>query len=138
MYFPLSHDGVRGKSIGVPAEELEPGRARISVTPPSAVGAAIGDVYWVLREKDGTWWARRKIESSGYSAVLVIPPDPPKASLLGRFAHRGVIEEDWFGFLVLDMPPGTDLGAVRWMLDAGVREGDWEYEELCVTDAWRA
>jgi len=42
-----------------------------------------------------------------------------------------------FGLTVVDVPPDADLTRVRRLLDAGQRDGWWDYDELCVTDAWR-
>ncbi|MDX3192374.1 DUF4265 domain-containing protein [Streptomyces sp. MN03-5084-2B] len=137
VYFPMPHGPVPGMSISVQAEELEFGRAPLLDTPPTAVGAAVGDVYRVRPRSGGTWWAEEKLESSGICAVLVLPPEPPPVSILGRFAHLGVKGDDFFGIAVLEIPPDADLGAVRRLLDDGVADGSWEYEELCVTDAWK-
>jgi hypothetical protein len=43
-----------------------------------------------------------------------------------------------FGLTVIDVPPEADLRLVRQLLDTGKRDGWWDYDELCVTEAWRS
>jgi hypothetical protein len=43
-----------------------------------------------------------------------------------------------FGLAVIDVPPNADLYRARQLLDDGQRDGWWDYDELCVTDAWNA
>lgn len=42
-----------------------------------------------------------------------------------------------FGLTAIDVPPDADLRLVRQLLDTGKRDGWWDYDELCVTEAWR-
>jgi myo-inositol catabolism protein IolC len=43
-----------------------------------------------------------------------------------------------FGLTAIDVPPDADLRLIRQLLDIGQRDGWWDYDELCVTDAWNA
>jgi hypothetical protein len=38
--------------------------------------------------------------------------------------------------VALDIPPGSDLRAIREQLDAGAADGSWEWEEGRIDDAW--
>ena len=50
----------------------------------------------------------------------------------------GATGSNWFGLVVIDVAPDDQLPLVRALLDAGQRRGWWDYDELCVTDAWKA
>jgi hypothetical protein len=133
-------------SIGMPAEEVGPGLARLVQPPAMAVGGAKGDVVRTRQDADGTLWAEEKVESSGHSAVRLrlveVGPlgelsEKTGALLHDGFAPLGVTGFDLFGTAFLDIPPGVDVAAVRGLLDEGARERRWEYEELFVAEWFR-
>ncbi|MEV0611217.1 DUF4265 domain-containing protein [Polymorphospora rubra] len=128
------------------AELLSPDKVRLPRAPLAAVNAAKGDVFRVRREPDGSLWIQEKLRASGYCAIRVMrtpdsplgPFEPGVGAILDRFAELGVTGAGMFGIAVIDVPPNADLHALRRLLDAGERDGWWTYEELCVTDDWRA
>jgi len=40
--------------------------------------------------------------------------------------------------VALNVPPDRDLGEVKRLLQRGRDAGWWEYEEGCITEAWRS
>lgn len=143
LWFSLS--GGPATAVGVGAEVLAPDRLRLLFAPWSALDAAKGDVYRVHKGDDGKLWAREKIEASGFCTIrLVLTDDSPIGSLnagveavLDKFFALGVTGSGMFGLAVIDIPRDADITRVRRLLDSGQRDGWWDYDELCVTDAWR-
>jgi Domain of unknown function (DUF4265) len=132
--------------LGMGAEVLAPDRVRLQSAPWAALNAAKGDVFHVQRSADGQLWAQEKLEASGYCAIrLVLAPDSPLGPLkarvdaiLDKFTALGITGSGMFGLAVIDVPPDADLYLVRQLLDTGQHDGWWDYDELCVTDAWKA
>jgi hypothetical protein len=95
---------------------------------------------------DGRLWVREKVEASGFCAIrLDIDDGSPIGSLnagvnaaLDILAAVGVTGDGMFGLAVIDIPPDADLTEVRDLLEVGRREGWWTYQDLCVTEAWKA
>jgi hypothetical protein len=133
-------------AMSVPAELLAPDRVRLLSAPWAALNAAKADVYRVQTEDDGELWAQEKIQASGFCALrLILTDDSPLGTLnagvealLEKFSALGVTGSGMFGLAVIDLPPDCDLTVVRDLLDTGQRDGWWDFEELCVTDAWKA
>ena len=133
-------------SMGMGAEALSPDTVRLPSTPWAALDAAKGDIFRVRPDATGALWVEEKLEASGYCAIRVaLVPDGPLGPLtnhvnaiLGKFAPWGATGSGMFGLAVVDVPPTADLPAVRRLLDKGQGDGWWDYDELCVTDAWTA
>ncbi len=144
VWFHMS--GGPATALGVCAEVVPPDQVRLPSAPWAALNAARGDVFRVQPDTDGQLWAQDKVETSGYCAIrIVLADDSPLGPLtdgvqaiLGKFAALGVTGSGMFGLVVIDVPPDADLHRVRRLLDTGQRDGWWDYDELCVTDAWRA
>jgi hypothetical protein len=129
------------------AEALSPDRVRLPFAPWAALNAAKGDIFRVQREEDGQLWVGEKIEASGYCAIRVMlasddgplgPLDVGTEAILEKFKALGVTGNGMFGLTAIDVPPDADLRRVRHLLDTGKRDGWWDYDELCVTEAWRS
>jgi hypothetical protein len=137
--------GSSGKAFGIGAEAVATDRVRISFSPPVELNAAVGDIFRVQRGTDNELWVQEKLEASGYCAIRVVPAsgsplglgDAGVEAILGKFAALGVTGSNWFGLVVIDVAPDTQLPLVRRLLDAGQRSRWWDYDELCVTCAWR-
>ena len=133
-------------ALGMGAEALSPDRVRLPRAPWAALNAAKDDIFRVQRQRDGELWVQEKFEASGYCAIRVLlasdsPLGPLEAgteAILDKFTALGVTGSGMFGFTVIDVPPTADLHLVRHLLDIGKRDGWWDYDELCVTDAWKA
>lgn len=131
---------------GMGAEALAPDRVRLQSAPWAALNAAKGDIFHVQRGTDGQLWAQEKLEASGFCAIRVmLAPDgplgpfkPPVDTILDKFTVLGITGSGMFGLAVIDVPPDADLYLVRELLDTGERDGWWDYDELCVTEAWKA
>jgi hypothetical protein len=142
VWFPMS--GGPATAIGMGVERLAPDRVRLPTAPWAKLGAAKGDIFQVRVAPDGGLWVDKKLEASGYCAVrLMLAEDSPLGPLecgveviLDKFIAVGVTGSGMFGLVVIDVPPDADLLAVRKLLNTGQREGWWDVEELCVTDAW--
>lgn len=144
VWFRVSGGPATG--LGVTAEALSPNRVRLLYAPWAALNAAEGDVFDVQRGPDGQLWVQEKVQASGYCAIRVrLAPDSALGPLtsgvdaiLTKFTPLGITGSGMFGLAVIDVPPDADLYAVRQLLDIGQREGWWTYDELCITDAWKA
>ncbi len=144
VWFRLS--GGPATALGTAAERLAPDRVRLLYSPWAQLDAARGDIYRVEQGEDGQLWVRQKLQPSGYCAVRVTLADDsplgrPTAgveAILDKFAVLGVTGAGMFGLAVLDIPPHADMRGVRQLLHHGQRDRWWDYEELCVTAAWRA
>ncbi|BCB88785.1 hypothetical protein Psuf_060980 [Phytohabitans suffuscus] len=133
-------------ALGMGAEVLAPDRVRLPFAPWAALNAAKGDIFRVQRGTDGELWVQEKLEASGYCAIRVVlasdsplgPLDTGTEVILEKFTALGVTGGGMFGLAVIDVPPEADLYLVRHLLNSGARDGWWDYDELCVTDAWNA
>ncbi|WP_433529542.1 DUF4265 domain-containing protein [Micromonospora sp. CA-263727] len=143
VWFPMS--GGPASALGMGAEVLSPDRVRLPFAPWAALNAAKGDIFRVQREEDGQLWVREKLKASGYCAIRVMlasgsplgPLDVGTEAVLEKFNALGVTGTGMFGLTAIDVPPDADLRLVRHLLDTGKRDGWWEYDELCVTEAWQ-
>jgi hypothetical protein len=132
-------------AVGLGAEALSSDRVRLPSAPWAALNAAKGDVFRVERDVDGQLWVQEKLKASGYCAIrLTLAPDSPLGpssagvdAILDKFAALGVTGSGMFGLAVIDVPPNADLHRVRLLLNIGQRDGWWDFDELCVTDAWK-
>jgi hypothetical protein len=144
VWFQMS--GGPATSLGVGAEALAPDHVRLLHAPWAALNAAKGDVFRVQRGVDGQLWVQEKLEASGYCAIrVVLAPDSPLGALdarvdaiLDKFSALGIAGSGMYGLAVIDVPPDAGLYLVRRLLDTGQRDGWWDYDELCVTAAWKA
>ena len=143
VWFPMS--GAPATALGVGAEALSSNRVRLPSAPWAALNAAKGDIFSVQPDMDGKLWMHEKLEASGYCAIRVVlasdsPLGPLNAgtrAILEKFIALGATGSGMFGFTVIDVPPDADLYLVHHLLDTGQREGWWDYDELCVTEAWK-
>jgi hypothetical protein len=144
VWFPMSGGPATG--LGMGAEALPPDRVRLPSAPWAALNAAKGDIFRVQRKEDGQLWVQEKLEASGYCAIRVVlapegplgPLDAGVEAILDKFTALGVTGSGMFGLAVIDVPPDADLYLVRQLLDTGKRDGWWDYDELSVTDVWKA
>lgn len=144
VWFRMSGDPAT--ALGMSAEALAPHRVRLLSAPWAAPNAAKADVFRVQRGTDGQLWALEKLEASGFCAIRVgLAPDSPLGpvkhrvdAILDKFTALGITGDGMFGLAVIDVPPDADLYLVRQLLDTGQRDGWWDYDELCVTEAWKA
>jgi hypothetical protein len=133
-------------ALGMVAEALAPDRVRLRDAPWAALNAAKGDIFQVQLDTHGQLWAQQKLESSGYCAIRVVladesPLGPLEAgadAILDKFTTLGITGSGMFGLAVIDVPPDADMSLAHRLLDTGQRDGWWTYDELCITDAWKA
>lgn len=86
---------------------------------------------------------KEKIAASGYCAIRIWAPDDSDLEhfedvVQADFAPLQASGAGMFGLVVLDVPPTSDLPAVRRLLRDGERAGRWTVDEPCVTVAWHA
>jgi hypothetical protein len=143
VWFPMF--GGPATAFGMGAEALSLDRVRLPSAPWPDLDAARGDIFRVQRGSDGELWVQEKLEASGYCAIRVLlAPDSPlgpldigTGAILDKFSALGARGSGMFGLAVIDVPPDVDLYLVRHLLGTGQRHGWWQYDELCVTDAWK-
>ena len=136
--------GWNANAFGMGAEVLSPDRVRLPRAPWFPLNATKGDIFRVQRGEEDKLWVQERIQASGYCAIkLMLAEDSPLGStevgteaMVDQFAPLGVTGLGMFGVAVIDVPPEADLHRVRHLLDTGKRDGWWDYDELCVTDAW--
>jgi Domain of unknown function (DUF4265) len=86
-----------------------------------------------------------RVEASGNCTIRVLPvPDGPLGrsvrAVHERFAGFGLGGEVFsttFPLVALNVPADADLAAIKQLLESGKAQGWWEFEEGCVSDAWR-
>lgn len=131
------------ESEGLWAEPLGNDEFRIDNTPWFVHNLAADDVVRALAGSDGVLWATERVQWSGRLTVRVIPrKDGPlqgnRQAVLDLFEPHGVTGEgiEQYGMVALDIPPNSDLGALKAMLVKGEEDGRWYYEEGCITEEW--
>jgi hypothetical protein len=132
-------------SEGLWAVPVAPDVARLENTPFFVRGVAAGDLIRIHREADGQWRAGERLRWSGHCTIRVIvlrrgPLGGSRQRVLDMFAPLGVTGEgiERFAMVALDVPPATDIAAVKRLLREGERHGWWGYEEGCIGEAWQA
>jgi hypothetical protein len=132
-------------SEGLWAKPLGDDTYRVDNTPWFARNVAADDIVEARAGSDGVLWAISKIEWSGRLTIRVLvardgPLDGDMAAVIESFRPLGVTGEGMgqYRLVALDIPPDTDLAAVKALLDAGVADGRWHFEEGCINDEWRA
>lgn len=148
VHFRLETDEDGWPPVGVEslwALDLGDGTVRLDNTPWFARGVASDDVLRVERDEEGLRWAGETVRASGNCTIrLIVLKDGGSVDALHEvsedFRRFGVTCEGFerFRMAALDVPPEADLPGIRTALDAGQAEGRWDWEEGCVTDAWRA
>ncbi|MGW0806969.1 DUF4265 domain-containing protein [Nonomuraea sp. NPDC002799] len=120
-----------------------PGLVRLDNIPFFARGVACGDVVRVEADAEGTVWAKEVVEFSDNCTIRVVPDrngdlEGDLITVLDLFAPLGVEGEGFerFGLVALNIPPAADLAGAKRLLVEG-QDGWWDYEEGCVTEAWR-
>ncbi|MFI7543433.1 DUF4265 domain-containing protein [Actinoplanes sp. NPDC049599] len=137
--------GCNASAFGMGAEALSPDRVRLPRAPWFPLNATKGDIFRVQAGDENKLWVQDKIQASGYCAIKLMladdsplgPIDTGTEAMVDKFIPLAVTGLGMFGVAVIDVPPEADLRRVRHLLDEGQHEGWWDYDELCVTDAWR-
>ncbi|MFE1953685.1 DUF4265 domain-containing protein [Streptomyces sp. NPDC059524] len=127
------------------AVDLGDGTVRLDNTPWFVRGVSSDDIIRVDLDGEGVRWAGETVESAEHCTIrLIVLKDSGSAaareSVLETFHRLGTTGEgiQRFGMVALDVPPGADLPQIRKLLEHGESEGRWQWEEGCVTAAWRA
>ncbi|MEV4968620.1 DUF4265 domain-containing protein [Streptomyces sp. NPDC024062] len=127
------------------AIDLGNGTVRLDNTPWFVRGVARGDVIRVESDEDGVRWAGETVQESENCTIrLIVMKDGGSAaarqSVLEVFHRLGTTGEgiEQYRMVALDVPPDADLPGIRRLLEHGVAEEWWHWEEGCVTAAWRA
>ena len=118
--------------------------ARLDNIPFFVRGFASGDVVR-FRVEDGVRWVEEAVDCSDNCTIRVVPAgdghrDEVCRLILDTFGALGVEGEGvvQYGLVALNVPAGADLERVKRLLVRGEEAGRWQYEEGCVTAAWRA
>lgn len=115
--------------------------ARLDNVPFFVRGYALGDVVRFATDREGVHWVQEAVRYSDCCTIRIIPgPDEGLDGALAAFAPYGVTGEGLpkFGMVALNVPGDVDIAAVKKLLLEGETDGRWEYEEGCVTEAWRS
>lgn len=137
-WLPYDTEGLWAQVIGTDT-------ARVANVPFLQDGVAQGDVVRFTTDDAGVRWAVGRIEASGNCTIRVLPvPDGPLGrsarAVHERFVRFGLSGETFSAELPLvafNVPAGADLAAIKGLLESGQARRWWEFEEGCVTDAWR-
>ncbi|WP_306356774.1 MULTISPECIES: DUF4262 domain-containing protein [unclassified Nocardia] len=134
---PVDHEKVWARLTA------RPGVVEIDSTPWWVRDVAKGDTFEVHTGESGERYAIRKVSASGNCTIRIIPLlDGPlagsKKAVLAAFAAVGVEGAglEAFNILAFNVPSDADLKSVKRLLDEGVNNGLWDYEEGCVSSAW--
>ena len=124
-------------SEGLWASPVGEGRYRLENTPWFAQNVATHDLVDAV-EHEGARWVMQTAQWSGHLTVHVAHSDP--AAVLDAFADlevRGESAAPAYPIAALDIPPDADFRAILGRLRAGKSDGTWDYQESCVSPAWR-
>jgi hypothetical protein len=143
VWFALT--GWNASAFGMGAEVLSPDQVRLPRAPWFPLNAAKGDIFRVQLGDEDKLWVQNKIQAAGYCAIkLMLAEDGPLGpittgteAMVDSFTPLAITGLGMFGVAVIDVPPEADLRRVRHLLDTGRRDGWWDYDELCITDAWK-
>ena len=107
-------------------------------------GIAMDDVVRFQTDEHGVHWALGRVRASGRCVIRVVPfPDGHLGSgvraVHGEFARFGLGGESFseeFPMVAFDVPDDADFSGIKRVLEAGAKQGWWDYEVGCGTDAW--
>ena len=130
---------------GLWARPISADAARVANVPFLQDGVAQGDIVRFATDGDGHRWAVERVEASGNCTVRVLPvPAGPLGrsarAVHERFAPFGLGGEAFsesLPLVALNAPADADLAGIKTLLVSGQAHSWWEFEEGCVTDAWR-
>jgi hypothetical protein len=127
------------------AVDVGDGTVRLDNTPWFVRGVARRDIIRVEVDGEGGLWAGETVQASQHCTIrLIVLKDGGSAAarqtVLETFHRLGTTGEgiEQFRMVALDVPPDADLPRIRKLLEHGEAEGWWQWEEGCVTTAWRA
>lgn len=119
------------------AEDLGEGRAKIDNSPFYAYSVSYLDIVETEVTEDFVEAVEVR-QPSGHSTLRIVVFDEDTQEAFEKawppLEALGCTYEGWssIGLYSVDVPPETDLAAVRSVLDQGEAEGVWEYEEACL------
>ncbi|MDW5327016.1 DUF4265 domain-containing protein [Plantactinospora sp. KLBMP9567] len=130
---------------GLWAEPVGADTVRVVNVPFLQDGVAEGDVVRFVTDDGGRRWVVERVEASGNCTIRVLPvPDGPLGrsaqavhECFGRFGLGGEAFSEAFPLVAMNVPADDDLAAIKQLLVSGQAQGWWQFEEGCVTDAWR-
>ncbi|MFD0632466.1 DUF4265 domain-containing protein [Catenulispora yoronensis] len=118
--------------------------ARLDNVPFFVRGYAMGDVVRFATDRAGVHWVQEAVRYSDNCTIRIMPGegggrDEVRQAVLDAFAPYGVTGEGIarFGMVALNVPGAVDVASVKKLLEEGEEDGRWEFEEGCVTEAWR-
>lgn len=126
---PFDCEEVRGQPAG-------DHRFRVTTAPAFAKRLAVDDIVTVHRDEVGDIWVDAVVEPGNHSTIRVILMRPERAEdLTADLVRHGcqVSPSPLPGLLTVDVPGSADYSAVRHLLEAGERPGDWEFQEATVS-----
>ncbi|HYO52303.1 DUF4265 domain-containing protein [Archangium sp.] len=110
------------------------GLFRIDNIPFFAKSIALGDIVSADPEQ-GLLKFKEVVKPSGHSTIRLIVYDEAEVpSVLEHFEKLGCTNEKSHipGLVALDVPPSVSLDALRQVLDSGMEQKRWDYEEACL------
>lgn len=125
-------DRTFGEAEALWAESLTPETARLDNIPLLVFGVSKGDVVKVSRD-DETPRFLGVAERGGHSTYRVMLEDPDDPSTQARFREIVVLgcghERLTPRFIAVDVPPDIDIFKVYDLLEKGLDDGAWTFEE---------
>lgn len=126
---PYDCEEVLGRQVG-------PGRYRVASPPAFAKRLSVGDVVRVHADESGRLWIDAVVEQGRHSTVrvMLVRPEAERQLTAALTAHGCRLTSSQLPALrIVDVPEAADYLAVRQALEAGERQGDWEFQEAAVS-----
>jgi hypothetical protein len=128
---PRGTHGIAGETMW--AEWVGSDRFRLANSPFHVLGVSFGDVVFARRDRRGVLAFKGVSLRGGHSTCwLALRGDVTDPSFRDGWAKLKALGCGYEGasgrFLAMDVPPGVSFAVVRDLLDAGARQGAWEYE----------
>jgi hypothetical protein len=111
------------------------GGYEIDSIPFRVMSIAQGDLVAVRRDADGLMWFVRVLAPSGHSTIQILFRSAEEVeSFRADLARLGCASEgsDLPELIAVDVPPSVKYEELKALLDAGEREGRFEYQESCL------
>lgn len=141
VVFELSNDWHGAGSESLWAEPTEKGTVVLRNTPFFFMGVSFLDEVQVTVNNNQELVYDKVLKKSGHSTIRILQPQKKNIDLFNNYwkplellgcGYESKIDNN--ALYAVDIPPGLDINKVRELLDRGLKDDIWDYEEADIVN----